>query len=236
MASVGYWRGCVTRAKRPSLSKSIASLLSKAGVSYVILDEEGCCGAPAIVVGGDRESFGSFKARVLNRVKEASVKTVISGCPTCVKVFREEYASDLPGVRFLHATTFFNDLIDRGLLQVSKATKWHVTYHDPCDLGRGLGEYQAPRKLIERMGLKLVEMRNSMNLSRCCGGGGGAWFAYPPLSTEVSRLRIEEALSTGAEKLLSACATCEYRLTSTVEAEGLPIACLDVLELLNEVT
>jgi len=233
---VGYWRGCVTRGRRPELADVITSMFTKAGLSYVILDEDMCCGAPAIVVGGSEELFKDFKERALERIKASGVEVVVSGCPTCTRVFREKYARDLPSIRFMHATEFFQSLLDSGKLSIKKKLEGFVTYHDPCDLGRGLGVYDIPRKLIQITGLKLVELKNSRNLCRCCGGGGGVWFSYPPLSTEISRLKLEEALSTGVDTLLSACATCEYRLISTASAEDVPIKCCDVLEVLNEVT
>jgi len=235
-SKIGYWRGCVTRERKPELAQAITSLLSKAGVNYVVLDERACCGAPAIVVSGSVELFKNFKHKVVDLINRAGVDLVISGCPTCTRVFKEWYSNDLPNVKFMHATELFHDFLSSGKLKIKRKLEGFVTYHDPCDLGRGLGVYETPRKIVEATGLKIVELKNSRNLCRCCGGGGGVWFAYPPLSTEISRLKLEEAMETGADTLLSACATCEYRISSTALAEDLPIKCRDVLEVLDEVT
>ncbi len=60
-------------------------------------------------------------------------------------------------------------------------SSYRVTYHDPCHLGRMNGEYDAPRRILERLGCTLIEMPRNRDNSFCCGAGGGRiWIADPP--------------------------------------------------------
>jgi Fe-S oxidoreductase len=71
---------------------------------------------------------------------------------------------------------------------------------------------EEPRKILKALGYKLVEMKHNRNQSRCCGGGGGILTTDQAMSTEIAQDRIEEALETGAEILVTACPTCEQVL------------------------
>jgi Fe-S oxidoreductase len=110
-----------------------------------------------------------------------------------------------------------------------------VTYHDPCYLGRHNGIYQAPRRLLQSIpGLTLIEMASNKESSLCCGGGGGgAWSEVPP-KQRLGALRVEEALSTGAEVIATACPYCIRMLSEAVKELGVQdqIAVRDLAELL----
>ena len=44
-----------------------------------------------------------------------------------------------------------------------------IIYHDPCYLGRGNGEYEAPRQLLQKLDGELVEMKRCKSNGLCCG-------------------------------------------------------------------
>jgi Fe-S oxidoreductase len=84
-----------------------------------------------------------------------------------------------------------------------------VTYHDPCYLGRYSGVYDAPRNVLQSIpGIDFVEMGRNREQSMCCGGGGGGLWMEKLKGERLSDLRIEEALSTGASVLATACPYC----------------------------
>jgi Fe-S oxidoreductase len=110
-----------------------------------------------------------------------------------------------------------------------------VTYHDPCYLGRHNHIYEAPRRLLQSVpGLTLIEMASNRENSLCCGGGGGgAWSNVPP-QQRLGVLRIEEALSAGAEVIATACPYCIRMLSEAVRQLGVQdqIFVRDLAELL----
>jgi Fe-S oxidoreductase len=84
-----------------------------------------------------------------------------------------------------------------------------VTWHDPCDLSRGLGIIEEPRAILEKLGCKVVEMEHNKKESRCCGGGGGILMSDESLSDKIALVRIKEAVETGADTVVTSCPTCE---------------------------
>jgi len=99
-----------------------------------------------------------------------------------------------------------------------------VTFHDPCFLGRHNNEYEAPRKALEAIpGVEMVEMERNRNNALCCGGGGGNFFTDMLGSGELSpsRIRVREALESGANVLATSCPKCFNMLDDAVKTEGL---------------
>ncbi|MDH7490215.1 MAG: heterodisulfide reductase-related iron-sulfur binding cluster, partial [Anaerolineae bacterium] len=107
-----------------------------------------------------------------------------------------------------------------------------VTYHDPCDLGRTSGIYEAPRRVIRAIpGIALVEMEDHHERSLCCGGGGDAEMANAELTAAVAKRRLAQAQATGAEYLVSACQQCKRTLATAARREKVRIRTLDITEL-----
>ena len=104
-----------------------------------------------------------------------------------------------------------------------------VTYHDPCDLGRNGGEYDAPRKILNAIpGLNLVEMENIRAKSICCGGGGNLEMTDPVLSGKVAHKKINEIRETGAETVVTACRQCVRSIKGRVRREKLDLEVMDI--------
>ena len=126
-------------------------------------------------------------------------------------------------------------LVEEGRLKPTRQVADTVTYHDPCYLGRHNHIYEAPRRLLQSIpGLTLIEMAGNRENSLCCGGGGaGAWSNVPP-QRRTGVLRIEEALSTGAEVIATACPYCIRMLSEAVRQLGVQdqIVVRDLAELL----
>ena len=95
-----------------------------------------------------------------------------------------------------------------------EATAWlpqPVVHHDPCDLGRTSGIYDAARSIIEAIpGIQFAEMAYNRELSFCCyGGGGDGELADPELTGSVGKRRIQQVQETGVKVLISACQQCD---------------------------
>ena len=96
------------------------------------------------------------------------------------------------------------ELINDGRLELTREYGKKVTYHDPCYLGRHNGLYDEPREVLKRVpGLELTEMPDSRVDSLCCGGGGGRIWMETPKKERFSDLRLEQAIGTGAEVLVT---------------------------------
>jgi Fe-S oxidoreductase len=106
----------------------------------------------------------------------------------------------------------------------------------PKEYRRGTsGIYEPPRDVLRSIpGLKLVEMERIKEYAWCCGAGGGVKEAYPEFALSTADERIEEAMATGAEALVTSCSWCERNFRDALERSGANIKLYDTVELLIE--
>jgi heterodisulfide reductase subunit D len=117
---------------------------------------------------------------------------------------------------------------------MKKGRKMVVTYHDPCDLGRKGGTFDAPRRVLRAIpGVTLVEMDSRRETALCCGGGGNLETFDPGLGAEVAAKRVAEAQAVGAQVIASACPQCERTLTKSTRANRVRIRVMDVAQLVE---
>ncbi len=94
------------------------------------------------------------------------------------------------------------------------------------------GIYDAPRNILRSIpGLRLAEMERIREYSWCCGAGGGISETNPDFSSWTAGERITEALSTGAEAIVTACPWCESNLRSSQAEDGRKLPVFDIAEL-----
>ncbi|MDP2728420.1 MAG: (Fe-S)-binding protein, partial [Dehalococcoidia bacterium] len=110
-----------------------------------------------------------------------------------------------------------------------------VTYHDPCDLGRNSGVYEAPREVLRSIpGLTLVEMLHHREEALCCGGGGDFEMLAPAMTQKIATRLVQEAVDASAQRLVVACPQCKRIEMSGAEALGFPVQVTDIAELVRE--
>ena len=108
-----------------------------------------------------------------------------------------------------------------------------ITYHDPCHLGRHSNEYDAPRKIINMIpNAKFVEMEETKDTARCCGGGGGLRAQFPDISKRIAQKRVKGAEF--ADLLLTSCPFCVNNLKLGKEVSDTTIEIKDIVELVDE--
>lgn len=109
-----------------------------------------------------------------------------------------------------------------------------VTYHDPCDLGRKMKVVDKPRELLKSLpGVKLVEMRFHSEEGKCCGGGGNLEMTDPELAARIAQKRVEEAMTTNAQYLLTCCQQCKRTLQNAVRKARARLKVNDLLEFVD---
>ncbi len=103
----------------------------------------------------------------------------------------------------------------------------------PVKLGLG-GVYDPPRRILESIpGIELVEMERNRIFSFCCGAGGGVYEGFEELATHTANDRLEEARSTGAAALVTACPWCERNFRDALEENDDTFPVYDIIELVN---
>jgi len=119
------------------------------------------------------------------------------------------YGKPLPfAVR--HVTEFLADELTAGRLKLSSAGAGKTTFHDPCQLVRKGGINDAPRALMQALGIELNELKNHGAFSFCCGGGGGVLDIEraAPLRYRTMENKLREIDETGAATFLTSCSDC----------------------------
>jgi Fe-S oxidoreductase len=206
--------GCLPSYMDMKIVPSFISLMDKAKVDYTCLgNNELCCGFPLYLMGAD--DFKNQAEHLAERIKQTGAKEIVTPCAGCYKTFKRLYpkvAVDLD-IKIYHSVQYVNRLIEQGRLKVRQNFTKKVTYHDPCDLGRACGIYEEPRAIINSIpGVEFVEIEKNRENALCCGAGGGMSAFNPDLAIEMSAMRIQQAIATGADIVTSACPSCKDNL------------------------
>ncbi len=208
---IGYFAGCMTLLTPATLS-SMETIFKAVGDDVWWADRSGgvCCGRPLHLSG---EVDAARKMMDYNRelFSKHAITTLVTSCPICLRVFKEEY--NLEGIEVIHHTEYIERLIKSGRLELSKSSET-FTYHDPCELGRGCGVYDAPRRVITAIG-DLLEAKHNRENSLCCGSS-----LANTVITDVEQVKIASALTselaeTGAQTIVTSCPLCKKAMVRT---------------------
>jgi Fe-S oxidoreductase len=196
-------------ARTKKIAIATANILNKAGVDFGILGaKENCCGE-SIRKTGDEKLFRRLARENIKTFIDNGVKKILVSSPHCYHTFKNEYPEFKVNFDVMHISQYLFELIKQGRLKLTREYGKKITYHDPCYLGRHNGVYDEPREVLRKVpGLELIEMVDSRADSLCCGGGGGGIWMDVPKGERFSDLRLEQAIRTGAEVLVTACPYC----------------------------
>ncbi len=203
---VGYFAGCMTLLTPNTLS-AMQRIFDAAGEKVWWADKNGgvCCGRP-LKLSGEVDSAQKMIDYNKSLFEKHNITTLVTSCPICLRVFREEY--DLNGIEVLHHSEYIMRLINKRRLKVSYDASQTFTYHDPCELGRGSGIYEEPRAVIEAVGL-LLEPKHSRKDALCCGSSVANTAISDSQQLTIARGVASELEDTGASTIVTACPLCK---------------------------
>lgn len=236
-----FWVGCAgsfdERAQK--ISKAVSKILHHCGVRFAVLGtEESCTGDPAKRAGNEF----LFQMQAMTNISVLNgyaIKKIVTACPHCFNTLKNEYPSLGGTYEVVHHTQLLQALIDQGKLKVEGGIfkGKRITFHDPCYLGRGNDVYEAPRNLIEKLDVELVEMKRSRSNGLCCGAGGAQMFKEPePGNKDINIERSEEALELAPNVIAVGCPFCMTMLSDGVKMKNkeAEVKVLDVAELIAQ--
>jgi len=232
-AEIVYFTGCVASffPIAQQIPMSLVKILDAAQVDFTLLGEdEQCCGFPLLGAGlGDQ--LDGLIANNINAIKAKEAKKVVFACPSCYRMWQEHYPHEF---EIAHVTEFLHGLIQSGRLGLKKLDLT-VTFHDPCDLGRGAGVYDAPRDIIRSVpGIRFVELSKKRENCNCCGGGGNLEMIDPKLSADIAGKKIEEVMATGAQAVVTSCQQCVRTMTTYTRRNKIPVQVMDIVQLIQK--
>jgi len=233
-----FWVGCFgafdERSKK--ITRAFLKILNHTHTDFVVLGkEESCCGDP-VRRAGNEMLYQMQALTIIETWKKYHVKKILTLCPHCYNVFKNDYP-DLEGnFEVIHYTTFLKKLVLENKITINSNVLKDkiITYHDPCYLGRANDEYDAPRMILDKLTEKRKEMKRNRSFSLCCGAGGGQMFKEAEKGNkEIFIERIEDVIETKAEIIATACPYCMVMFTDGIKYKNKEeeLVNLDIAEL-----
>lgn len=234
-----FWVGAAgsydDRAKK--ISRAFVKILHQANVDFAVLGAEETSTGDAAKRAGNEFLFQMQAMTNIEVLNAYEVKKIVTACPHCFNTIKNEYPELGGSYEVMHHTQFLKSLLSEGRLTIEggqyKGKK--ITFHDPCYLGRANEVYEAPRDLIQKLEVELVEMKRCKSNGLCCGAGGAQMFKDAEKGNqEINLLRTEEALQIQPEIIATGCPFCKTMLTDGVknkEKEG-SVEVMDIVEMI----
>ena len=221
----------------PETAFSVVSILNKAGVEVIYNPGQTCCGQPAFNSGYWTEA-GKLALKFLDDFAGASV--IVSPSASCTGYIRNWYPKLLKENQKLteryeqirphifELSDFLVNIIDFTDFNVEFPHR--VTYHDACHALREYGIRKEPRTLLSNVkGLELIEMEDT---ETCCGFGGTFAARFHHISTAMIEQKVENALATGAEYIISTEASCLMNMDGYIRKQKLPVKTAHLADIL----
>lgn len=209
-------------------AQNVLRLLNHLGITPVISNRERCCGHDAFW-SGDETTFLTLARQNLDAIQASGARYVLFSCPEGYMTFKTHYPrffGELP-FEVIYLTAFLEEQLKHQSLHLRAALNEAVTFQDPCRLGRWSGDYDSPRKLLSHIpGANLIEMERSRENALCCGTS--AWMACSRCSKAIQTERLQEAVETGAEALITACPKCRIHLSCALRDADLNLKIEDI--------
>ncbi len=211
-AKVAYFAGCMGHLT-PSVYKATLALFEKAGVDYTFIDKDGsiCCGRP-LQLTGQEDAANQLIEKNIKLIESCGATVLVTSCPICANVFNESYNLKIP---IYHHSQYLLKLAKESKLKFDK-TDIQITYHDPCELGRGLGVYEEPRELLSLAG-NLIESQNSRENALCCGGSLGITNISQEQRNTIAAITLNELAADRADVVATACPLCKKTFKSAAQ-------------------
>jgi len=236
-----FWVGSAgsydDRAKK--ISVAFVKLLEYCGIDYAVLGEEEVDTGDSAKRAGNEFLFQMQAMQNIEIMNAYEIKKIITCDPHDYNTIKNEYPELGGNYEILHHSQFIEKLIKEGKLKIDDKVfnGKSITFHDPCYLGRGNKEYNAPRNVLNALNSNLVEMHRNKSRALCCGAGGAQMFKEAEKGDmEIFELRTEDALEVNPDIIATACPFCMVMLTDGIKMKEKEeqIRVLDIVEIIVE--
>ncbi len=190
--------------------RSIARLLSAAGVEYGYLYEDDMYSGVILYDMGLDEAFARHAKRVAEALMRSGASLVITVDPHTTHVLRSVFPEYVDGFS-LEVKNYLEILSENteSLKPRAEEAGYRVAIHDPCFYARHEGIVEEPRRLLRLAGLEIGEPSRSGRMTYCCGGPVEA--ISPSLSRRIAETRLQELRGVGG-RIVTMCPICYINL------------------------
>ncbi|MBO7589192.1 MAG: (Fe-S)-binding protein [Bacteroidaceae bacterium] len=201
---VVYFGGCMSHLT-PGITESMERIFNAAGQRFWYMDKQStiCCGRPLQQQGFLRQA-AELRQKNTDMIVKSGATMLVTSCPICYQSFMKEYSLDIP---VMHHTEYIDMLIKQGRIKVRHDDR-RVSYHDPCELGRGCGIYEEPREVLNAV-TNLQKTRFQREKSVCCGFNLGNTKLSIEEQTAIRNASLENLTSKPVDAIVTACPMCK---------------------------
>jgi Fe-S oxidoreductase len=201
---IAYFGGCMSHLT-PGITESMEKIFEAAGQKYWYMDKQRsvCCGRP-LQQQGFLNQAAELREKNSDMIEKSGAVMLVTSCPICYRSFKTEYNLSIP---VLHHTEYIDMLLKQNKIKVRKDDK-KVSYHDPCELGRGCGIYEEPRNVLKRV-TNLQKTKYQKEKSVCCGFNLGNTVLSVEQRTKIRNASLKNLTSKPVDTVVTACPMCK---------------------------
>lgn len=222
----------------PKTAWNVIKILESLEIEVNYNPAQTCCGQPTFNSGYWKEARKSAEKFIKDFPNDNPIVSPSASCSGYVKnsyskLFKDDAAYLQECERLSRNMFELTDFLvnKMGKTDFGAAFPHKVTYHDSCSALRDYGIKSEPRALLSAVnGLELIEMADT---DVCCGFGGTFMVKYVPISTAMVSQKVENALKTGAEYIVSADASCLLNYQSYIDKQKLPIKTIHLADVIS---
>jgi glycolate oxidase iron-sulfur subunit len=222
-ARVALFTGCIGDVMFRGTNWATARVLQENGCDVLVPPNQACCGAIHFHA-GNGEPAREFSHANLEAFDDQHVDAIVvnvAGCGSMLKDYGHHWHDERQAERqrFAAKVKDINEFLDDlGLVPPSGEIAMTATYHDACHLAHAQKIREAPRRLLAKVpGLQLKELPES---ELCCGAAGTYNLTEPEMAGRLSRRKLQNILSTGAQAVLTANAGCLLQIAREARQQG----------------
>ena len=221
----------------PETAVNVISILENAGCQVGYNPDQTCCGQPAFNSGYWDETR-TLAVKFINDFRKADI--IVSPSAACTGFIKNYYGklfesdeqrlneSNELSKRIFELSDFLVNHLK--FVEFGSVFNHKVTFHDSCAGLREYGIKNEPRILLQHVkGLELIEMENT---DTCCGFGGTFAAKFHSISTAMTEQKVENALKTGAEYIVSTEASCLMNIEAYIRKKNLRIKTIHLADVL----
>lgn len=235
--TVDLFISCVMDQFYPETAKNVMKLLNAAGIVVKYNPEQTCCGKFAFNSGFTEEAKELGEKFLRDFPNDRPVVGVSASCVGYVKTrFKELFYNTASHIEYKRLVSNIYELTDFlvneiNFLDFGAEFPYKVVYQDTCSSLRELHLKDEGRKLLSKVtGIQLLELKYP---EVCCGFGGGFFsLQHETVSTAMAKRKIEDAIETGAEYIITNDISCLMQLESYIKKQKLDIKVIHIADVL----
>lgn len=189
----------------PGITESMETIFEAAGQKYWYMDKQRsiCCGRP-LQQQGFLNQAAELRQKNTEMIENSGATMLVTSCPICYQSFKKEYNLSIP---VIHHTEYIDMLLKEGKIKVRKDDR-KVSYHDPCELGRGCGVFEQPRNVLRQV-TSLQKNKYQKEKSICCGFNLGNTVISTEEQTKIRNAALKNLTYRKVDAIVTACPMCK---------------------------